>query len=58
MALNGLFCADVPLKNYSLTQILLFLIDLRWRRSKNTALQRARDFILHIVFFTPRALRS
>jgi len=26
MALNGLFCADVPLRNYSLTFLLIFLI--------------------------------
>jgi len=25
MALNGLFCADVPLRNYSLSQSLTFL---------------------------------
>jgi len=25
MALNGLFCADVPLRNYSLTHSLFFL---------------------------------
>ena len=28
MALNGLFCADVPLRNYSLTHSLLFLCSL------------------------------
>jgi len=26
MALNGLFCADVPLRNYSLTLCLLYLM--------------------------------
>jgi len=24
MALNGLFCADVPLRNYSLTHLLIW----------------------------------
>jgi len=28
MALNGLFCADVPLRNYSLTHALMLLIGL------------------------------
>jgi len=27
MALNGLFCADVPLRNYSLTHSQFLLID-------------------------------
>jgi len=44
MALNGLFCADVPLRNYSLTQTSLLL----WRHATaRTRRQNDRQKIRH-----------
>jgi len=43
MALNGLFCADVPLRNYSLTHDLLYH-DECWRFTKSHIMQNGLGF--------------
>jgi len=46
MALNGLFCADVPLRNYSLTHFYLLIYNAPWWHNSSVLDLRSVDFRL------------
>jgi len=51
MAMNGLFCADVPLRNYSLTHSVFRRLDNVWR-SSTISLKVKLDLYTSLIVFT------